>query len=99
MTFGEFLQAVVERIYEFWPFRIVSVWEQGVRMRSGNPTKLLTSRNGLFGSGVHGFVPLVGEIIVEDVNIRVIETGWQSLVTADGKPFGRILREWLDGLQ
>lgn len=86
MTFGEFLQQVFEWVYEFWPLRIVNAWEQGVRLRSGNPTKLLTSENGILGSGVHGFWPLLGEIHTEDANVRVIETSWQSLETRDGKP-------------
>ncbi len=86
MTFGEFLQAAIEWVYEFWPLRIVQAWEQGVRLRSGNPTKLLTSTNGIAGSGVHAFWPLIGEVLTEDANVRVVETGWQSLVTRDGKP-------------
>ena len=85
MTIGEFLQAVVEWIYEFWPLRIIDAWEQGVRLRGGNPTKLLTSTNGFRGSGIHGFWPILGEIITEEVNSCVIETSWQTLVTADGK--------------
>ena len=84
MTIGEFLQKVVEWIYEFWPIRIIRVWEQGVRLRAGNVTGLLTSTNGWFGSGVHGFVPLLGEILSDEVNSRVVETGWQSLTTKDG---------------
>lgn len=86
MTIGEFLQQVVEWIYEFWPFRIVLAWEQGVRLRGGNVTGLLTSTNGWRGSGIHAFWPIVGEIITEEVNVRVVETSWQSLVTKDGRP-------------
>lgn len=86
MTIGEFLLAVVEWVYEFWPIRIIDAWEQGVRMRAGNPTKLLTSENGWRGSGIHGFWPVVGEIISEEANACVIETSWQTLVTKDGKP-------------
>lgn len=84
MSLGEFFQKVLEWLYEFWPLRIVNAWEQGVRLRAGNPTKLLTSTNGIWGSGVHGFWPLLGEIITEDVNQCVIETSWQTIPTKDG---------------
>lgn len=86
MTLGEFLQQIVSWLYDLWPVRIVRVWEQGVRLRNGNPTKLLTSENGWFGTGLHGFWPLIGEVIVDETNVRVVETGWQTLVTLDGHP-------------
>jgi len=86
MTLGEFLQAVLEWFYELWPFRIVREWEQGVRLRNGNVTKLLTSTNGFRGSGVHTFWPMIGEILSEEVNVRVIETSWQTLVSFDDRP-------------
>lgn len=84
MTLGEFLQQIVEWIYELWPIRIVREWEQGVRLRSGNVTRLLTSTNGWFGSGLHSFWPLLGEIQTEETNQRVVETSWQTLTTLDG---------------
>jgi regulator of protease activity HflC (stomatin/prohibitin superfamily) len=84
MTLGEFFQQVIEWLYELWPIRIVREWEQGVRLRAGNVTRLLTSTNGWFGTGIHAFLPLVGEIQSEETNQRVIETSWQTLTTLDG---------------
>ena len=76
---------MAEWIYKFWPLRIVSAWEQGVKLRAGNPTDLLTSTNGWHGSGLHFYWPVLGEIITADTASRVVETGWQSLVTKDGE--------------
>ena len=84
MTMGEFLQHVIEWIYELWPIRIIRTWEQGVRIKNGTPTQLLTSMNGWFGTGIHAFWPIIGEIQSEEVNSRVIETSWQTLSTKDG---------------
>lgn len=86
MTFGEFLGQVFEWLYRFWPFRIVADWEQGVRCRFGRATALLTSRNGLFGSGLHVFWPLAGEIHTTETNIEVEETALQTHTTSDGVP-------------
>lgn len=77
--FGDFLKEAVAWLYEFWPLRIVTDWEQGVRVRAGRATALLTSENGLFGSGLHVFWPGFGEIYVDDVNIRTIETEPQTV--------------------
>ncbi len=84
MTLGEFLQQLLEYIYELWPLRIVREWEQGIRLRAGTVVKLLTSSNGIFGSGVHPFLPFLGEILTEECNQRVVETSWQTLTTLDG---------------
>jgi regulator of protease activity HflC (stomatin/prohibitin superfamily) len=85
MTFGELLSVLGERLYGLWPLRVVTDWEQGVRVFSGRATRLLTSTNGFFGSGIHWFCPLLGSIVVEDVATRVVETDLQTVVTADGR--------------
>jgi regulator of protease activity HflC (stomatin/prohibitin superfamily) len=84
MTFGEFLKEALTYLYGLWPLRIVNDWEQGVRLRHGNATALLTSTNGLFGTGVHVFWPLLGEIITQQTNIETPETGLQTHTTRDG---------------
>lgn len=81
---GDFLTQAVEWVYEWWPIRIVSDWEQGVRMRAGNATALLTASNGLWGTGVHFFWPRLGEIIIQDTNLEVLETDLQSVEDAEG---------------
>lgn len=86
MTFGEFLREIFKWLYRFWPTRIIRDWEQGVRCRFGNATSLLTSTNGLFGTGFHVFWPIIGEIGVYETNIEVLETELQTHTTADGVP-------------
>jgi regulator of protease activity HflC (stomatin/prohibitin superfamily) len=83
MTVGEFLKQVFEWLYQFWPVRIVHDWEQGVRCRLGNATSKLTSSNGIGGTGLHVFWPLVGEISLYETNIEVSETELQTHTTAD----------------
>lgn len=80
---GEFLKELVGWLYDFWPFRIVRDWEQGLRVCLGRAGQPLTSRNGLFGTGVHVFPPGVGEILVEEANVEVSETGIQTFTTRD----------------
>lgn len=85
MTIGELIGHLAEYLYGLWPIRIVTDWEQGVRIRHGNAKSLLTSTNGLFGTGLHVFWPIIGEIMTEDTNIKTPETDRQDMVTADGK--------------
>lgn len=87
MSFGEFLKEALEWLYRFWPFRIVKDWEQGVRVRHGNATALLTSSNGIFKTGMHVFWPGIGEIMVEETNTVTMETDLQTCTTKDGKAF------------
>jgi regulator of protease activity HflC (stomatin/prohibitin superfamily) len=77
VTFGELIAAVVEYVYGYWPFRIVSAWEQGIRLRSGRVT-------GLLQPGIHMFWPLVGEIITSSVALDVNATEIQTVETYDG---------------
>jgi hypothetical protein len=68
-----------------WPFRIVQDWESGVRIKLGNATKLLTAKNGVRGTGLHVFWPLVGDVIVEETNVEVAQTDLQTVTSADGR--------------
>ncbi|MEE9179850.1 MAG: SPFH domain-containing protein [Vicinamibacteria bacterium] len=83
MTLGELFKELIEWLYGLWPMRIVVDWEQGIRMLNGNARALLTSTNGWFGTGIHSFVPLLGDIISEEVNIEVTETDLQTHITLD----------------
>jgi regulator of protease activity HflC (stomatin/prohibitin superfamily) len=86
MTLGELLREAVERLYALWPVRIISDWEQGIRMRHGNakgPT--LTSTNGLWDTGLHFYWPVIGEIISDHVTLRATETEAQTIVSRDGQ--------------
>ena len=86
MTLGELLKQVIDWLYAFWPLRIVHDWEQGVRCVLGNAKDLLTSQNGLFGSGLHWFWPCIGEIEVAETNIEVVETALQTVLSSEELP-------------
>jgi regulator of protease activity HflC (stomatin/prohibitin superfamily) len=77
----DFVRWVVSVIF---PFHIINDYEQGVRLRSGRLHALLTSTNGIFGTGLHVYWPLIGEILKQGVVLRVNETPIQTLTTADG---------------
>lgn len=83
MTVGEFLRQIFEWLYQFWPVRIIHDWEQGVRCRFGNATSLLTACNGIGGTGLQVFWPVIGEISVYETNIEVSETPLQTHTTID----------------
>ena len=78
MSVGELLFKLLEYIYTFWPFRVVQVWESGLRIRLGNPIQELSSKNGLFGSGLHFFWPWFEYIETRDSNWEVLETERQT---------------------
>ena len=86
MTLAELLKELIHRIYAFWPLRVVHDWEQGVRCLLGNATARLTSENGWFGTGLHWFCPGVGEIIVNETNIEVVETSLQTILSIEESP-------------
>lgn len=83
MTLGELLSQAVEWFAGWWPFRIVQEWEQGVRLLNGKIRATLTHENGIRGTGVHWFVPGLGEIFTRDANIEVLETDLQTVHVGD----------------
>lgn len=84
MSFGELLAAVGEWIWELWPFRIVTQWQQGIRTTGGHIRRTLEYDNGLFGTGVHWFVPLIGDLERLDVKTRVNELANQTFTLRGG---------------
>lgn len=85
---GQFLLEAASWLYDFWPWRVVREWEQGVRLLGGRATKLLTSSNARRPfCGVHAFWPGLGEILVQEVNIETPETDLQDFVSLDGTPW------------
>jgi regulator of protease activity HflC (stomatin/prohibitin superfamily) len=82
---GQFLLEAAAWLYDFWPFRIVKEWEQGVRLLGGHTTKLLKHDNARRPfRGVHAFWPGIGEILVQETNIETPETDLQDFVSKDG---------------
>lgn len=85
MTFAEVLKELAERIYSLWPARIIRQWEQGARLRFGRvQAQALTHSNGLFGTGLHFFWPIVGELVTTECNWDVLETSIQTMRLKDG---------------
>ena len=80
MTLGEFLVAIFEYLYGYWPFRIVQQWEQGIRLRFGKVTASL-------GPGLHMFWPAFGEILTATAGVvDVNQTGSQTVEDSGGVP-------------
>lgn len=84
MTFGDIFHWLKDRLYDLWPVRVIRTWEQGLRVRAGNVHRVLTSANGLGGTGIHVFVPLVDEVVTVNAAIRAAESALQRLTTRDG---------------
>ncbi len=85
MTVGELIKQLIDWLWAFLPIRLVHDWEQGVRCYLGHADARLTSRNGIFGTGLHFCWPFLGQILVDETNIEVAETDLQTLVTLDKK--------------
>ena len=84
MTLAELIANFAEYVYGFWPVRIVSQWEQGVRTRAGQVHALLTHENGLFGTGLHFFIPTIDEVHTQEANADTVLTPTQVHETQDG---------------
>ena len=85
MSFGELLAAIGEWVWELWPFRIVNQWQQGIRITGGHIRRTLEYNNGLFKTGIHWFIPLIGDLERLDVKTRVNELAHQTFTLRDGK--------------
>lgn len=85
MSLGDLVRLFFEHLYGLWPFRIVSVWESGVRYTLGKPKRLLKHDNGFFKTGLHWFWPVIGNIWTEDTNIDVLETDMQTFTLPEGE--------------
>lgn len=72
MTFGQLIYLAWDWIRGLWPLVIVDEWEQGVRMFKGRAVAQL-------GPGIHWFVPLLGDVLTEECNIEVVDTGLQTV--------------------
>ena len=67
------------------PFTVIDSYEEGVIMRLGNCRKVITSENGVCGTGFHWKWPLAETDITEPVKPRVASYKGRSLMTKDGK--------------
>ena len=84
MTVGDVLATWGEKLVGLFPFRVVNEWQQGVKVRGGRIIRLCKYNNGIRGSGVHFFWPLLEDITHIDCTHEPMETPTQSSVTKDG---------------
>jgi regulator of protease activity HflC (stomatin/prohibitin superfamily) len=75
---GDFFQKLLDKIYEFWPIRIIDAGCQGVLWKHDGTVKCLQP-------GWHFFWPKLW--LVDQVNVQYqnIDCGTQPLTTKDGK--------------
>lgn len=64
---------------------VIESYESGVIMRLGNCRKVVTSKNGLFGTGLQPMWPLLESDITEAIKPRVVSFSGRSLMTRDSK--------------
>lgn len=76
---GDFVRLIAEKIYEIWPFRIVRVYQRGVRFWLGRVV------GEQLGPGLYSFLPFFGSIEMVDVVEDVVDLPTQSVTTNDGK--------------
>lgn len=70
-------------LIQFW--EVISQFEEGIVLRLGNFHRRITSKNGLFGTGLHFIWPLAIEHVYDHVIIPdTIALNSQSITTADG---------------
>ena len=61
------------------PYKIVMEWEQGVKTRSGRVVALCRHDNGLFGTGIHLYWPLIGSLTAWECNVEAFRTDPQTI--------------------
>lgn len=81
------LDFAAEVIESLLPLIVVNSYEQGVLFRLGNPAKLLKSTNGLRGTGLHLYIPLIDSPETADTVEEVLETSAQAVTTSDMHAF------------
>lgn len=83
-SLGDLLSQWAGYLWDLFPLRVVKDWEQGVRTIWGQArAEVRTSENGIWGTGVHWFVPVVGTFEIEATATRTSETAVQNLTTKD----------------
>lgn len=86
MTLAELLTTIGDHIASVWPVRIIPHWKQGAKTFCGVvDSRTCTHENGLWGTGLHLFWPILGSIEAQDSNVEGVTTGEQTLTTADGE--------------
>lgn len=83
--FDKLIDAVAHFGNRFRCFTVIESYEAGVIMRLGNCRKVVTSSNGMCGTGFHWMWPFAENDITEHIKPRVVSFKGRSLMTKDGK--------------
>ncbi len=83
--FDKLIDVLVDAVKSVSFFTVIDSYEEGVIMRLGNCRKVVTSTNGVFGTGFHWMWPLAEKDLTEAVMPRVISYKGRSIMTKDGK--------------
>ena len=80
-VFGAIWEAVSSAVA---PYEVIHEWEQGVKTKLGRIVKTCRHTNGVRGTGLHFYWPLVGGIDTQNTNTSTMQTNDQTLTTQDG---------------
>ena len=67
------------------PYAIINEWEQGVKTTFGRIVKTCRNTNGVRGTGLHFYWPVIGCIHSQDTNTSTMQSDDQTLTTRDGE--------------
>lgn len=84
-TLSEFFATIGEYLRSLIPFVIIDDWEQGAKTYLGRIVKTCTSKNGLHGTGLHMYWPVLGGVEIQDTNLSTMQSDDQTLTTKDGE--------------
>lgn len=74
-----------ERLMDCLPIVVIDEWDWGMLVRGGQIRKVLTSTDGLFGTGLHPRVPLWDDIVTEPRTEQTVDLPVCNVTTKDGK--------------
>jgi len=83
MDASEILLTAVRNVANLFPARIIQRNEQGIRWKSGKPSKVLRYNEGKFGTGLYFFWPAIGHIDKMDITDGTIEIDMLTVDTED----------------
>ena len=85
------MQALLALLSQFWlyinPFLVVNSYQQGLLFTLGKPGRILTSKNGVWGTGLHPHWPFFQIPETKNVMLEILETTAQAVSTSDLVPF------------
>lgn len=79
LTFAALIQRYIDKLLDAaFPYVIIAPWEQGVRTFMGRVTKHMTPTNGVFGTGLHFYWPILGTSAAWECNTETWRTSPQT---------------------